>query len=137
MQTALLEDSKAMQAKARPVLSTNEAVVEAMSDPFSFAIVRCTIKSAKTIEEIASETGIPISSCYKKVSRLVDEGVLLLQRIVVTSTGKRSACCRAAISGATIVMDQEGLRVSLVPNGDIAEKLQATWLSMRFQTVPA
>jgi hypothetical protein len=137
MQAALLESPMAVEAEAEPVLSSKEAVVEAMSDLFSFAVVRCTIKSAKTIEEIATETGIPLSSCYRKVSRLVDERILLLQRIVVTSAGKRRACYRAAISEATIVMDREGLRVSLVPNGDIADKLQSAWLSIRYPTTRA
>jgi predicted transcriptional regulator len=106
------------------------AILEAMSDSFSRKIITSTISEGKTIDAISSENHIPISTAYRRVNELVDQGIIIVERIVLTATGKRYSIYRSAFSEVRIDLESEDLSVRVTPNTDVADKLYRVWQSM-------
>ena len=48
-----------------------DALLQSMADEFARKILLSTMLRAKTIQEIAEEDRIPISTCYRRVHELV------------------------------------------------------------------
>ncbi len=107
-----------------------QAILEAMSDKFSRKIMTSTILEGKTIEAISSENHIPISTAYRRVHELVDQGVVVVERIVLTPIGKRYSIYRGAFSEVRIDLESENLKVRVTPNVDVADKVYRVWQSM-------
>lgn len=92
-----------------------------------------TTERARSIEEISRDNGIPISTCYEKVTELFDRGILKRERMLITKTGKRCALYRAAVKtfyvrlgvggiGVIIIANEEEFGNSLLMEGPVAPK---------------
>ena len=110
---------------------SQEAVLGAIVDPSSRKIWTATVAKGKTVEEISKETGIPLSTCYRKVGELVRDLVLVVERMVMTPTGKKYAIYRSAVEGAHVDIGPESMAFSVKENAAVAEKLRAIQLARR------
>jgi len=89
-----------------------------------------TVGGGKTVHEISKEQGVPISTCYRRARELVDEGLLVVERIVVTGDGKRYAVYRSSFKALGTLSDFSRLLISAELNDDVAEKFRSTWPSI-------
>jgi DNA-binding transcriptional ArsR family regulator len=103
------------------------AILEAMSDTTSRAILSSIIADGKSIEEIATESQVPISSAYRRVHELRDRGLIMVERIVVTRGGKRHHIYRSAFRGATVQVEPDRVRVQGLPNDGIPDIAFRLW----------
>lgn len=110
----------------------SSAMLDALGDEPSRTILRTAISSGKTIEQIAEEQGLALSTCYRRVRKLVDMGLMLLERTVVTRAGKRFGVYRTAFATATVWFDAEEVRIEVSPNPDVVDKLRAKILETTF-----
>lgn len=106
------------------------AVLVAISDDSSRKIMASTIYAGKTIEEIVAETGVPPSTAYRRIHDLCERGVLVLERVVVTATGRRYSIYRSAFKDVKVDIEAGRLAVAVTPNRDVAEKLYKKWRSI-------
>ena len=104
-------------------------VVEALSDEFSRRIVSSTVDEGKTVQEISLEQAVPLSTCYRRASGLANEGLLMVERIVVTGEGKRYAVYRSSFRGVEIISNLEVISATAELNPDVAEKFNRMWLN--------
>lgn len=112
--------------------SRRKLFLKAISDEYTRRIICNTMSEAKSIEEIKQESGIPISTCYRRVHSLVDIHLLRIENIVITSSGKKFEKFRSVISGATISLVSGELEIDVVINPEAQdEKLHAMWKSMK------
>ena len=70
-----------------------------------------------------------MSTCYDKVNHLVDEGMMILERRVVTRTGKRYGVYRSSFSDVTIKFSSGRVEVETKSNAALLGKLHDDWLS--------
>lgn len=114
-------------------LKESSAILRALGDEFSRRILISAIASGKTVEEISETQNLPLSTCYRRVNKLVANGLMVLERSVVTPAGKRYGVYRTTFAGVTIRLDEKGaIVVELTPNLDTLEKLHGMWLSKNF-----
>ncbi len=73
-----------------------------------------------------------MSTCYRRMRHLLGEGLMILERTVVTPTGKRYAVYRTSFSEATISFDGGAIAVEVTPNLDVLDKLRRRWLSVNY-----
>jgi hypothetical protein len=106
-----------------------ECVVAALSDEFSRRIVSSTVDAGKTVQEMSTERAVPLSTCYRRVRELVDQGLLVIERIVVTGDGKRYAVYRSSFRTIKISSDLELLSATAELNPEVAEKFSRKWLT--------
>jgi len=118
------------QDSQTPVRSNR--ILCALGDNFSRRILQSSIQEGKTVEGISEEEHLPLSTCYRRVRQLVDDGLMILERIVITPRGKRYGIYRTSFSSATIAFDGSQITVQVTPNADVREKLRARWFNVNF-----
>jgi predicted transcriptional regulator len=100
-----------------------EVMTEAISDGVSRAMLSSTVLRGKTVEEICYEQGIPQSSCYRRMRRLIEQGAMVVERMVVASTGRKYAVYRSAFSRLDIRLENGVVSAYGTMNPDVAHKL--------------
>lgn len=126
-----LENTAERSAETGTGLFSQEAVVTSLMDTSSRKILMSAIDEAKTVESLSADTGVPLSTCYRKITEMVKDRIMVVERLVMTPTGKKYALYRSAISGIHIDMGRGQLTVSVMPNAEVAEKVRSAWLSQR------
>jgi DNA-binding transcriptional ArsR family regulator len=124
-QTTTLET---VETKATSLLismgpATSSSILTALADRFSERILAKSAEEAKTVEEISSAAGIPLSTCYRRIRELIDAGLVIVDRIVITTSGKRYATYRSCYRSFRISADPHGIVVQAEVNKEAAEKL--------------
>ena len=103
------------------------AILGVMSDEFSRAILNCLVESGKSIEDIASQNGIPVSTTYRRVHEMCHSGLVIVERVAVTKSGKSQAIYRSTFRGAKIDVELGGVRVVGLPNDRIPDITFRLW----------
>ena len=99
-------------------------VVEAMHDEYSRMILSSSVREGKTVDEICDENGIPQSTCYKRIRHLVDEGAMVVERIVVAPTGSKRAIYRSAFTRLEVRLENGLVSARATSNPAVADKLR-------------
>jgi DNA-binding Lrp family transcriptional regulator len=73
-----------------------QALVQGLADEYSRKILLSAIPVAKSVEDISRENDIPLSTCYRRVHELLDAQILIVEKIIVTSDGKKYELMRSA-----------------------------------------
>lgn len=107
-----------------------ERILDALSDEFSRRMLVSTISKGKTVQEISVEQGLPLSSCYRRARSLVREGLLMVERIVLTPEGTRFAIYRSSFKTVEMASDFAQTQVSVELNPDVAEKFRRVWYGL-------
>jgi DNA-binding transcriptional ArsR family regulator len=94
------------------------AILDAVSDETSRRILNSTLAKGKSVEEMANEIDVPLSTVYRHVHKLKEAG-LMSERIGVTRAGSKHALYRSILSGMTLALGPGGLHVGMTPNEGI------------------
>ena len=101
-----------------------EVIAEAVSDEFSRRIMSSSVARGMTVDEICDEEGIPQSTCYRRIRQLVDEGAMVVERIVLTTSGKRYAVYRSTFSRLDVKLENGVMSAHATLNPAAADKLR-------------
>ena len=107
-----------------------QAVLQVLSDEYSRKILLSAIPVAKSVEDMSREEDIPLSTCYRRVHELLDAQLLVVEKIIVTSDGKKYELLRSAYKAVNVSFVGGVMKVDATVNEDVAEKLRRLWLSM-------
>lgn len=107
--------------------------VNAVSDEFSRRILASTLAQGKTVQEISLEQAVPLSTCYRRAHELMEGGLLVPERIVLTPDGKRFTVFRSAFKKVQIVSDLADTSVSVELNPEVAAKFRQTLFRLSYQ----
>ena len=124
--TATLRPDEIVKAESKTTVSEALAkhLVAALSDEFSLRMIISTMDVGKTVQDISIEQAVPLSTCYRRARELVQEGILVVERVVVTGEGKRFAVYRSSFKTAEVVSDFRGISASVEVNEAVAEKFR-------------
>jgi len=111
---------------------SSNSILSALGDESSRRILTSAIACGKTVEEISAEQNLPLSTCYRRVRHFVDDGLMILERLVVTPAGKRFAIYRTSFSDVTIRFYPGETAVETTPNMEVLDKLRTRWLATNF-----
>lgn len=115
----------------KAVALTPERVAEAIADVYARRVLAACVKKAKAVKDVSHDTGLPLPTTYRHVNRLVEMGLLVIERSALTPDGKRYDLYRSRIRSARIELDGSGERVSWEPNEAAEERLADMWDSLR------
>ncbi len=126
-------DGKAAERPGAPVVqhvaSYNSRILGALGDESSRRILTSAMSRGKTVEEISAEENLPLSTCYRRVRQFLDEGLMVLEKLILTKTGKRYAVYRTSFTGVTIRFSSEETAVEASPNLEVLDKLRTRWVA--------
>jgi hypothetical protein len=127
--TTSLQQKELGRTEGRVVLAGTLArnTASAVSDELSRKVLAAATSCGKTAREISVEQAVPLSSCYRRMRELVEQGLLLVERVVVTADGKRYALYRSSFRTVEMLADSGEVSVSAELNSEVAEKFRQKW----------
>ncbi|HWH07745.1 MAG TPA: helix-turn-helix domain-containing protein [Candidatus Thermoplasmatota archaeon] len=108
-------------------------MAEALADPYARRVMAVCVRKARAVKEVSHETGLPLPTTYRQVNKLVELGLMVVERSALTPDGKKYDLYRSRVRAARIEMDAAGERVSWEPNEAVEERLAGLWDSLRSQ----
>ncbi len=115
-------ESKGNRVPLDEALATH--AIRALSDAVSRKILSSSVTSGKTVTEMSAENAIPLSSCHRKTRELLDHGLLVVERIVLTPGGTKYAVYRSSFKRLELSSDFEEASVFVELNGVTVERLR-------------
>ncbi len=94
-------------------LDKRNTLLQLMSDQYVRRILRSTIINAKSIDEIANENSIPLSTCYRRVHCLIGLGLLRVDRTIITQTDKKYEKFKSVIDALRVSVSGDSFSVEV------------------------
>ena len=108
-----------------------EDVASALADPYARRVLAACVRQARAVKDISQEAGLPLPTSYRHVSRLVEAGLLVVERSALTPDGKRYELYRSRLRSARIELDGTGERVTWEANEPVEARLANLWGTLR------
>jgi hypothetical protein len=89
------------------------SLLREVAEMITYKIITSTMYSAKTVLQISTENELPLSSTYKKISRLVKAGILSVERASIDDNGKKVLYYRSKIRAIEASLSEDGLAIHL------------------------
>jgi|SRR5579872_2108329 len=93
-------------------------LMKAFFDNSSRKILISTMSKSLSIHEIADETQVPVSTCYRRIHDLEDFGLMRRDQTIMTDDGKKYVRYISIVKNARIHFDSGKLSVDVGLNGN-------------------
>lgn len=103
-----------------------EKILKAVSDGENAKIMSVIRKEPKSAQMLCSETGIPLSTVYRKLDELREAGLIMTEHFVISS-GKRIDLVIVTFSELRMVVEQGRFVIDITPSDETAN---IKWLSL-------
>ena len=92
-----------------------EVILQIMADKYSRDLLRITQDLPKSAFKIADETGIPISTVYRRIQKLQDAGVVRVSG-EINLEGKKHFLYQSKVKAISSKIAGEFINVEIIPN---------------------
>jgi DNA-binding Lrp family transcriptional regulator len=93
-------------------------------------ILNVVMYQSKSANEIAKETDISHTTLYRKIKWLVDEKLLIVDKIIITEEGKKSSLFRTVLKSFNVKYEYNSVIVEAEQNVDTLRKVTERFLSL-------
>jgi DNA-binding transcriptional ArsR family regulator len=98
-----------------------------LEDTDSSKILHSVREVPKNAQDISKETGVPLSSIYRKLAVLRGAGLVFVKSFEITSEGKRQELFLSAVTEVKLIVSGEKLEIELMPTSENATR---AWLKL-------
>ena len=102
-------------------------ILEAIGDPDTPKILLAIRAAPKNAQTISEESGIPLSSVYRKLTALKAAGLAFASTFEITPEGKRQELLLSAVQEVRLGVAGAAAEVELIPTEESAKRL---WFRM-------
>ncbi|ABK78433.1 transcriptional regulator [Cenarchaeum symbiosum A] len=106
---------QALDAGRRLGGETKDAVLGVLADRYCRAILECTMYRPRSAAEICSESGVPISTVYRRLQAL-HEAKLIGITGTISDDGKKYLLYRSKMRSAACTFNGGCVEIQVVPN---------------------
>ena len=92
-----------------------QVILEIMADRYSRELLRTTRELPKSAFRISQETGIPISTVYRRIQKLQDAGVVRVSG-EINLEGKKHFLYQSKVKAISSKVTGEFINVEIIPN---------------------
>ena len=92
-----------------------QAVLQILADKYCKQILHNTMLRPKSAMAISSETGIPISTVYRRIQVLCDNKLLSISG-TISECGKKYFLYKSKIKSISLTCDCSSVQIEIVPN---------------------
>ena len=93
-----------------------KAILKALSDEYSRAIMNYTIEKPKSVIEIVKDCDIPMTTAYRRVNELEENKILKVTGSILTDDGKKYFLYQNRLKSIYVIFGLEELDVQIVEN---------------------
>lgn len=108
-----------------------KSILKALSDDKSCLILSRMAFQALSVMDLIRDENLPVSSAYRKISELENEGLIGVERTIITDDGKSYNLYKSTFVEFTIRFEHGNFIVEGTPNKDILDKAFNLFYSFR------
>ncbi|MDQ3808494.1 MAG: hypothetical protein M3298_10060 [Thermoproteota archaeon] len=98
------------------------AILTALADNEIVRILDCATLHSTSVNEVIRLTGISHSTAYRKIKWMLEEGLLLTEKISITDDGKKFSLFRSTLRSIVTKYEQGKIIVQVEYNIDVIER---------------
>jgi predicted transcriptional regulator len=106
-------------------LKFKKAVLEALADEYSRTILAFIMEKPKSVIEISTGCKIPMSTAYRRIHDLEENGLVHVMGSIISDDGKRYYLYRSKIKAVRTIFGVDSLEVEVTPNDNMG--MSAYW----------
>ncbi len=106
------------------------AILAALGDTELQKILDATMFNSKSVSQIIRDTGIPHTTAYRKIKWLVEEKLLIVDKIEITEDGKKSGFFRTILKSFNVKYEYNSVIIEAEQNYDTLRKITEKFFSL-------
>ncbi|MGN6708448.1 MAG: winged helix-turn-helix domain-containing protein [Candidatus Nitrosocosmicus sp.] len=83
------------------------SILKELLDKHSYKILLSIVDESKTVFQICNEISVPTSSTYKKIKKLKDVGLLIVDKIEINDNGKKVFFYKSKIRSIELTLNRK------------------------------
>ena len=107
-----------------------KAILTALADEEMTKILDSVMYNSKSIVDISREQNIPHTTCYRKTKWLLNEGLIIVDKIVITPEGKKYCLYHSVLKSISVKYESNNVIIEAEQNFDIIKKTMARFYSL-------
>ena len=114
------------------IVKSHEArvVLTALADNEMMKILDSAMNQSKSVKEILKDTNITHSTGFRKIKWLLKEGLIILDKIIITPDGKKFSLYHSTLKSISVRYEDTNVVVEAEPNSDITKKCTKKFFSL-------
>jgi hypothetical protein len=109
---------------------SKRAILEALGDTELQKILDATMFNSKSVSQIIRDTAIPHTTAYRKIRWLLDEKLLVVDKIEITEDGKKSSLFRTVLRSFNVKYEYNNVVIEAEQNFDTLKKITEKFFSL-------
>ncbi len=110
--------------------AAKRSIRNALADEEMMKILDCALFHLKSVNDIIKECDIPHTTAYRKIKWLLSENLLVVDKIEITSDGKKSSLFRSVFKSISVKYDMGNIIIEAEESFDMVEKIAETFFSL-------
>jgi hypothetical protein len=110
--------------------SVKKAILAALADEEMTKILDSVMYHSKSIVDITKENNIPHTTCYRKTKWLLNEGLVIVDKIIITPEGKKFSLYHSVLKSINVKYESNNVIVEAEQNFDIIKRTMARFYSL-------
>ena len=106
------------------------AILAALADTELVKILDASMYQSKSVNEIILETNVSHTTAYRKIKWLVEEKLLIVDKIEITEDGKKSSLFRTILKSFNVSYDYNNVVIEAEQNFDTLRKITEKFFSL-------
>jgi DNA-binding transcriptional ArsR family regulator len=106
------------------------AILAALADTELQKILDASMYESKSVNEIILETNVSHTTAYRKIKWLVEEKLLIVDKIEITEDGKKSSLFRTILKSFNVSYDYNNVVIEAEQNVDTLRKITEKFFSL-------
>jgi response regulator of citrate/malate metabolism len=107
-----------------------KTILTALADEEMTKILDSIMYHSKSIVDITRENNIAHTTCYRKTKWLISEGLVRVDKIVITQEGKKFSLYYSVFKSVNVKYENNNVIVEAEQNPDIIKKAMARFYSL-------
>ena len=107
-----------------------DAILTALGDKEMVQIMNCSMYKSVSVIEIIKETGIPHTTAYRKIKWMLENGILITEKIQITPDGKKTSLVKSTLRSISVKYERNEIIVQAEYNVDPLSKTVNKFFSL-------
>lgn len=107
-----------------------KAILTALADPEAVSIINSTMNQSKSASDIIRETNVPHTTAYRKIKWLVDEKLLVVDKVLINDEGKKYSLFHSIFRSIIVKYENNTILVDAEQNIEPLNRLTERFFSL-------
>jgi hypothetical protein len=107
------------------------AILVALADPEMVSILDYAMYQSKSVNDIIRETSIPHTTAYRKIKWLLDEKLLVVDKISISADGKKYSLFQSMFRSISVSYENAKVTINVERNIDPTTVLTERFFSFK------